>query len=96
MGFFSRDFEGLVPSLGALAAQSAHRPHRLDSVTPFQPILAPHWGPRASQNKAKIDKKNSPKIDAKIDAIFEGPVERLWLTLGMFLGPCTLENACLV
>ena len=45
-----------------------------------------------SQNEAQIDNKNTKQIDAKIDAIFEGPLERFWLTLGVFLGPWTLEN----
>ena len=40
--------------------------------------------------------KNCQEIDAKIDAIFEGPLERFWLTLGVFWGPWTLENECFV
>ena len=32
-------------------------------------------------------------MNAKIDAIFDGPLERFWLTLAVFLG---LENECLV
>ena len=40
--------------------------------------------------------KTTPKIDANIEAIFEGPLERFWLTLGKLLGPWTLENERLV
>ena len=29
-------------------------------------------------------RKNSPKIDANIDAIVEGPLKRFWFTLGCF------------
>ena len=41
-------------------------------------------------------RKFSPKIDVKIDVILDRPSERLWLTLGVFLAPWTLENECFV
>ena len=41
-------------------------------------------------------RKINPKTDAKIDVILDGPFERLWLTLGLLLGPWTLENECFV
>ena len=41
-------------------------------------------------------KKIWPKIDIKIDVILDRPSERLWLTLGVFLAPWTLENECFV
>ena len=88
-GCFLRDFERLVPCLGALGAQSVPG---TPPFAPFQPILAPTWATHGSQNRAKINKKNHSKIDAKIDAFSEVLLQRCWLTLGVFLGPWTLEN----
>ena len=82
--------------MGALGAQFAPGPpslfQRRSLFSDFGAQREPKGIPKWSQNQ----NKNSPKIDAKIDAIFEGPLERVWLTLGVFWGPWTLENECLV
>ena len=57
------------------------------------------WAQQAATRAPKIDQK-SMNIDAKINGkfgwVFAWPRERCWLTLGVFLGPWTLENECLV
>ena len=95
MGCFLKDFGGLVASFGALGAQFAPGPPGA-----FQRrSLFSDWRSKGAQGGPKIEPqsvKNSQKIDANIDVIFEGPLERFWLTLGVFWGPWTLENECLV
>ena len=76
MGCFGGDFGGLVGSLGGLGAQFAPGPPGCFQGCPLfsdfgaqrEPKRVPKW----SQNRLQ----NSPKINAKIDAIFEGPLER--------------------
>ena len=82
--------------MGGLGAQFAPGP-----PSPFQgrALFGDLGAQREPNGGPKMEPKsrtNSPKINAKIDAIFEGPLERFWLTLGVFLGPWTLENECLV
>ena len=85
-------FGDLVASLGAYGAPFAPG---LPGVFPppslFSDFAAerdPKGVPKWSQNAEKV----SPKIDAKIDVILDGPFERLWSTLGVFLGPWSLED----
>ena len=80
----------------ALRAQFAQGPPGLfqgrSLFSDFDAQREPKGVPKWSQNQ----QKNSPKINATIDVIFEGPLKRCWLALGVFLGPWTLENECLV
>ena len=96
MGCFLKDFGGLAASLDALGAQFAPGPPGCFQGRPlfsdFGAQREPKGVPKWSQNR----EKNCPKVDAKIAATFEGPLERCWLTLAVFLGPWTLENECLV
>ena len=86
-GCFLRDFEGLVPCLGALGAQSVPGTPPLDCVAPFEAILAPNWATHGSQNRAKINKKTIQKSMQKSRRFLEVLLQRFWLTLGVFLGP---------
>ena len=67
-GVLFRDFGGLVASLGALGAQFAPGPPgSFHAPRPFLAILAPKRSPR----DLKMEEQISPKIDAKIYAIFD-------------------------
>ena len=92
MGFFFKDFEGLVLSLGALGAQSVPGTPSLRSRHPILSDFGFKLGPTGVPKRSQTRQKNSSKTDAKIDAIFEGPLKRCWLTLVVFLGPRTLKN----
>ena len=96
MGCFLEDFGGLVASLGAMGAQFAPGP---PSLIQGRPLFSDFCAQREPKGDPKMDSKSikqQSKIDTKIEAIFEGPLERFWLTLGVFLRPWTLENECLV
>ena len=91
MGCFLNDFGGLVASLGALGAQFAPGPpgafQRRSLFSDFGVQREPKGGPKIEPKSIQT----RPKTDANIDAIFEGPLERFWLTLGVLLGPWTLK-----
>ena len=92
IGCFFRDFGGLVASLGALGAQFAPGPPGAFQRRNLFNDFGDKKGARGGPKMEPISIKNIPKIDANIDAIFEGPLECFSLTLGVFSGPWTLEN----
>ena len=90
------NFDGLVASLGALGAQFAPGPPGFFQRRPFFTDLGAQSNPTGDRKWSPNANKNSLKIDAKINVIFNWPFGWLWSTLGVFLGPWILENQCLV
>ena len=54
----------------------------LDPAAPFYAILVPNWVPNGVPKWSPNGETFSPQINATINVILDGPLERLWSTLG--------------